>query len=335
MNKHRFSLIIPVYNTNKEFLVECFKSIENIDYTDFQVIIIDDGSNEQTKQIINEYATKNSEWLLISQNNQGQYMSRINGLKKANGEYVFFFDSDDLLDSQTFNILNEIIDKNDIDVLMYELPRFSNSINELFDTPHYFTEGFVEKDKVIAQIANFHICNICSKCAKRELLLKSSQDNNYKYGEDLIQATELVLNANSFYYTENLFYYYRKNEETRNYYSFQNTDYINYLIPVYDLLFKNNSNYNNLLPSYKTAAINAVIYASFVICKLNNYSDSKKILDSLNNQPLVKLLETIDANASIISEILFKLFNHKYYRLMHLASNLYGVIFGFDKATFR
>lgn len=333
MFETRFSIIIPVYNTRKDYLEKSIFSAFNQNYSNYEVIIVNDGSNEETSSFLNKL--ENDKLTLISQKNQGQYKSRINALHKATGDYILFFDSDDILDQNSLNILNDLIIKHQTDIVMFALPRFTNDHNNLLPYVHYYKEGLVDKKTALTQIANFHACNICSKCAKRQLLLKTNLDCNYKYGEDLVQATELMLNANSFYYTNKVFYYYRVNQEARDYYSISDVGYINYLSSVYKILFKD-STYNDLLPIYKSSAANAISYVGLGICKLfKNYGERKNKLDELNRQEVVEIAKNIDAKMPMVSTILFYLTTHSHYFLLTILSYVYEIIYGFEKVTLK
>ena len=88
------SIVIPVYNIEK-YLKECLDSILNQTFKDFEVICVDDGSKDNSLNILNEYAKKDLRFKIISQENAGAGAARNNGLKLAQGEYVQFLDADD------------------------------------------------------------------------------------------------------------------------------------------------------------------------------------------------------------------------------------------------
>ncbi len=88
------SIVIPVYNIEK-YLKECLDSILNQTFKDFEVICVDDGSKDNSLNILNEYAKKDLRFKIISQENAGAGVARNNGLSKAQGEFIIFLDSDD------------------------------------------------------------------------------------------------------------------------------------------------------------------------------------------------------------------------------------------------
>lgn len=333
MNETRFSIIIPIYNTKIEYLEAALKSALSQEYDNYEVIAVNDGSDEFTSLYLSrlEY----NRLVLINQNNQGQFKSRINALKRSSGEYIVFFDSDDILDSKALQTLNSIIIASKTDVVMFPLPRFDNSIEHINNVIHYFDEGAIQKKDVLEQIANFHSCNICSKCAKKELLLRTNLNCEFKYGEDLIQAAELIMNANSYYYTYKTLYYYRINHETRDYYKISDVNYINYIASVYHVIFDDNNN-SDLLQTYKIAAANAISFCALGICKLSKETKFKKEkLEELNKQEATIITKGLKTKMPIVSFILFNLVINNRYHLLTAISYLYDLIYGFDEVILK
>lgn len=107
----KLSIIIPVYNVEK-YLLRCLNSCANQDIAsaDYEIIIVNDGSPDESKVIAEEFVAKHPNARLINQENGGLSVARNNGLKEACGKYVWFVDSDDWIES---NCLNEIVEKMD------------------------------------------------------------------------------------------------------------------------------------------------------------------------------------------------------------------------------
>lgn len=114
----RISIIIPVYNAEK-FIRECLESIykQRMNENTFEVIIVNDGSKDQSMEMIKELTKTHCNLKIINQSNSGVSIARNNGLQIADGNYIWFIDADDIL---TDNCLKEIIDvseRNDLDIL--------------------------------------------------------------------------------------------------------------------------------------------------------------------------------------------------------------------------
>ena len=169
MNKPKFSIIVPVYNTEK-YVKRCLDSIMNQTFTDFEVIIVNDGSTDDSKDIIAKYPYK-----VINQKNQGLSMARNNGVKEATGDYLLFLDSDDYIDKDLLKEINKSLSNNP------DLVRFQ--IREVFDNEDnidYYEEDFEGKDGVLAfeTIAKYHFVeNAWAYAIKRSYYL----DNKFSF----------------------------------------------------------------------------------------------------------------------------------------------------------
>ena len=92
----RFSIIVPVYNVEK-YLKNAIESVLQQAYSNFELILVDDGSTDNCPEIIDEYASKDNRLISIHQKNSGLSAARNSGLRVARGEYIVFLDSDDML----------------------------------------------------------------------------------------------------------------------------------------------------------------------------------------------------------------------------------------------
>ena len=318
---YSFSIVVPVYNTKKEYLIESLTSLLNLKYDNYEIIIIDDGSNNETKNILKSFDDQKIVYI-ENKNNCGQHISRINGVIKAKGDYVLFVDSDDLLDYESLLTLNKILNNKEYDMLMFGYSRFDNNVNEIKFTHNYFEPGELEKDSVIKELVSFHINGACLKCTKRNLIstkINRYVNTNLREGEDLALSTDLVMNSNSFFYTDKQIYFYRINNNNREYYSFDDIKSTDRILPTYYIVFKDNQ-YNHLLKYFKEATIKMIIYKILIILKHHNINDAKILLDELLNLECTKIIKDMQAKTKIVYEFLFFLFINKKYGLFILAS---------------
>ena len=112
------SVIIPVYNV-ENYIEKCLNSIVNQTYNNLEIIIIDDGSTDNSIAIAEKIAENDKRIRIISQVNQGVSSARNLGLDNASGEYILFIDSDDWLDLETCKIALDTMIKHDADVVMW------------------------------------------------------------------------------------------------------------------------------------------------------------------------------------------------------------------------
>lgn len=113
------SIIVPMFNV-ESYISRCLDSLLKQDIENYEIIVINDGSTDQSDNIVREYQKKSNKIKILEQKNQGQSVARNKGLEEANGKYVFFVDSDDyVVENSLHNILNKII-KYDLDIAGFE-----------------------------------------------------------------------------------------------------------------------------------------------------------------------------------------------------------------------
>ena len=115
LNNMKISIIVPVYNVEK-YLERCLDSLINQTLKDIEIICINDGSTDNSSEILKEYAKKDSRIIIINQNNQGISVARNNGMNKAKGKYIGFVDSDDWVDLDFFEKLYKAAEKHNAQI---------------------------------------------------------------------------------------------------------------------------------------------------------------------------------------------------------------------------
>lgn len=115
----KFSIVIPVYNV-ENYLNKCLDSILNQTYKDYEVIIVNDGSTDNSLSIIENYESKFKNIDIINQENRGLSVARNEGIKKVNGEYFILIDSDDYIENNLLEELNKSI-KNTPDLVRFQM----------------------------------------------------------------------------------------------------------------------------------------------------------------------------------------------------------------------
>lgn len=117
MNENLISVIIPVYNT-AQYLSRCLDSVLNNTYRELEVICINDGSPDNSLEILNDYARKDCRMKVIDQKNAGVSAARNRGMDAATGEYIAFVDSDDWVHPQYFELLQDLSRQENADIMM-------------------------------------------------------------------------------------------------------------------------------------------------------------------------------------------------------------------------
>ena len=121
--KKKISIIIPVYNV-ENYLRQCIESILEQEYEEKEIILVDDGSTDNSGSICDEYADKYENVLVIHKENGGLSDARNVGLAKAAGEYVLFVDSDDFVEENSLSPIVEIVNANPVDVVLLEAQKY-------------------------------------------------------------------------------------------------------------------------------------------------------------------------------------------------------------------
>lgn len=128
----KLSVIIPIYNAEK-YLHRCIKSILNQTYTNIEIILVNDGSKDNSAKICEEYAKKNKNIIYVSKQNEGPGPARNKGIEIATGDFIGFVDSDDFIYKEMyFEMLREAV-KNDADVVQcgyFKADEMGNILNE-------------------------------------------------------------------------------------------------------------------------------------------------------------------------------------------------------------
>ena len=332
MNETRFSVITLIYNTKIEYIDFAIKSILNQDYDNYEIILIDDGSNDEVKQYISQYED-NPKFVIHHQENQGMVKSSMQGLRLAKGDYIVYVDFDDYIAPHTLKTCNDIITKYNVDVVMFNHVRFTDDINKVTELEDYFKEGIVEKQEVLRQLCMLHTNTAWCRTGKRQLYEGMEEYLNTELinGEDVQQSTYVLLRANSFYYSPEKLYYYRLLEEHRDYYDVKNMNDHNFLAPMYKMIFKDGQN-EELLSTFKTSAANSLVYNAFRICLwIKDKKEKRELLDQLNDLETTKITASIKKDIPLVSKILYYLFTRKHYTLLSLAAKLYDLIYKMEK----
>ena len=128
-NRVLISIIVPVYNVEK-YLAECLDSLINQTYQYIEIICVNDGSVDNSKSILEEYASKDYRIKIINQNNQGLSAARNTGMREASGKYIMFVDSDDWIDLCTCKEAVISAEKNHADLVFWSYTREYSGVSK-------------------------------------------------------------------------------------------------------------------------------------------------------------------------------------------------------------
>lgn len=211
----KVSIIIPVYNCEM-YIKKCLDSVLLQTYKNIEVIIIDDGSTDMSRRIINEYIKKDERIKLITQKNMGASQARNNGINFCNGEYIVFLDGDDTLNKYYVEKLYYNICNLDVDIVCCGYSEYSKyGVTELND--YYIDKNIIDKDEFINFIFKGLGGTLWGKIFKKELIDKYYIKLNPSISvcEDMVFLLEYCMKCNRYgAIEENLYNYNRLNEKS-------------------------------------------------------------------------------------------------------------------------
>ena len=200
----KVSIIVPVYNAEK-YLSDCINSLINQTYKNIEMILIDDGSTDNSGVISDEVAKIDKRIKVYHTENRGVSAARNLALSKLTGEYLTFVDSDDWVDEEYIEYLLKGIIENKVDVAMCNHYRyFTNGETKIMLD---FKERVVNQYKALNPFSKYYISYSCTTLFKRNEDLRF--DEHSMVGEDLIYRTKYLLNTSSMFAGDRPLYYYR------------------------------------------------------------------------------------------------------------------------------
>lgn len=208
------SIIVPVYNVEK-YLENCIESILNQTFKDFELILVDDGSTDNSGKICDIYEKKDSRIKVIHKNNGGLSSARNAGLDIACGKYVGFIDSDDSIHPRMYEILYDLIKKYESDISCCNYKKIYDIFKDEYENVNSLE--VIEMSNIEA-IKNLYDKEIGVKLviACNKLYRKNLFDNiRYKVGrlhEDEFMAHRILYNSKKITYVDNELYYYLQRE---------------------------------------------------------------------------------------------------------------------------
>lgn len=222
---HKYSFIIPVYNSEK-YLRKCVQSIKDIKLKDYEIILVDDGSQDDSGWICDQLQHECKRIRCIHQQNQGVSVARNHGLKAATGDYICFFDSDDSIESgKLYKLLKRIEEeKTVIDIAVFGMgfDYYYNGRRYRTDEMHVPLQGIEESSTWSDCLYELYQANslnsICNKVFRREFLKRYNlylREDMFLY-EDLEYFIRCMRRCDKILFEPEIIYHYRQAEDEGN-----------------------------------------------------------------------------------------------------------------------
>ena len=202
------TVVIPVYNVEK-YLKRCIESILIQEWKNYDILLVDDGSTDSSPQICDDYAKVYDFISVIHKKNGGLSEARNTGISHAKGDYVYFPDSDDWLEPQTFKELADVLESQEFDIVSFNREFVKGEEDTIVSDP-LVTQVYEGKDAFVQMLKHSYITGFANdKIYKKSLFI----DNNIsfpkgKYYEDLGTNYKLFLSAKNVFATNQKYYHY-------------------------------------------------------------------------------------------------------------------------------
>lgn len=191
----KLSIIVPVYNVI-DLIDATLQCVLTQSFTDFELILVDDGSTDGTYDYLLDYSRRDARIRLISQKNAGPAIARNTGIEAANGRYILFLDSDDTLIEDALTTIVEKIDEYNCDMLIFgfRIINVSGGTDFLYTYPDTY---IAEKSDLSANFGPLYQSNLLNqvwnKVYRADFLKKSGcRFSDYRYGEDRLFVFDLL-----------------------------------------------------------------------------------------------------------------------------------------------
>lgn len=263
----KVSIIIPTYNVEK-YIEECLNSLVKQTFKDFEIICVDDGSKDNTLNILNRYAKDYSNFKVVTQTNQYAGVARNNGMQHAKGKYLLFLDSDDFFELDLLELTYNKAIKTSADVVLFNANVYDDIKNEFNDSNNPLCLNLIEKQNVFSNKDTEFIYQIIKPYPWVKLYKASFVFDNKicfsktrTFNDIYFYVISLACAEKITYVDEKLVHYRRNtNNSLQDYISEDNFDAINVLYDAYLELIRRGIYNQNIEFSFNNAIIKNIKY---------------------------------------------------------------------------
>ncbi len=307
----KFSIIVPVYNVEK-YLDKCLSSIKRQNFNNYEVIIVNDGSSDNSQKTIDKYSKDDNRFKSFITENRGLSEARNYALEKVTGDYILFLDGDDYLNENLLNILNSELQIANVDLVRFSCATVDED-GKLLSKENNLEYRNKETEKIIKElITRDYVETACLYCYKCSFWKKY----NFKYAKGKIHEdyglTPLII-----YYSERItsinfigYYYVQRNNSITKI-----KDYNKIKKGVYDMYSQYKDIVNKLLVEKnsitKQTILSYVAECAIIKGRQLNNKDLKEYIESLKKDKVVKNISEYNIKKKIkkfIATISIKLY---------------------------
>lgn len=233
MNK-KVSVIVPVYKAEK-YLERCILSILNQTYTNLELILIDDGSPDNSGLICDKFAREDTRIKVIHKDNGGVSSARNIGIDVATGEYITFVDSDDYIDT---NMLKDLCDlfSEGVDLVVSSVTMITKNDTNIYSMEdRFYTASELMESFCLEKFPIITLCAPWCKLFKRDIIVNNdlSFNENMSLSEDVVFNMQYLSKIKNIVMTSKNYYFYMRDNEESLYTKFRNSNFAD-LIKAYE-----------------------------------------------------------------------------------------------------
>lgn len=329
MKKTLFSVIMPVFNAEL-YLREAIDSVLNQSFKDFELIIINDGSTDNSENIIKSYSDERIRY--YKQRNSGPSVARNFGIKKVNAEFILFLDSDDTISKNLLLESYRIINERQIDLIIFGYTRKNTTeINQLKESIsfHEINRRNAFENIIKNSYKNVSFVTVWGKVIRYKLVSEMFFPTNTPIYEDVFYTNELYFKVKNIYLCENPLYFYRKNTNSLTQSSFNLSKKIHGIegkIQRIEIILK--KNYDHLLiPAHFSLVMyfNLDVFRNYPVMRFQKEYPNLFYTYKLSLNYLMKsnisILKKFTLKIILISPFFFGFLVEKLFKLRKMMSN--------------
>ena len=202
----KYSVIVPCYNTAST-LETTIKSIRSSGLTDYEILLVDDGSKDGTPALCDRLAAEHADVRCIHKGNGGVSSTRNRGLEEAQGEYVWFFDADDLVDKDSMKRAAQIIDAYAPDMLMFGMSFDYYAGKRMYRRLelHSDIEGILAPADLNAAFSELYHNNMLTPCWNKLIRRRVLTENGIRFHEDMFVMEDFLFSLEAMRYCETVY----------------------------------------------------------------------------------------------------------------------------------
>lgn len=301
----KVSIIVPIYNVDK-YLDRCIESILNQTFNDFELILVNDGSKDKCKEIINFYFKKDDRIRIINKENGGVSSARNAGINIAEGDFIGFVDPDDYLELDAIEYIYKLAVSNNSNIVAYRMNTYKSD-TLISNMPINENIEIYSRDKAIIKQLNdaYFLYSVCNKLFSKRMFDNTRFSEDIRYAEDALFNYEMLLKTDKIVISNLRKYNYVINDEgIVSNINHKRLDILDAQKRIYEILrdeYPKNS--KEILKQYITSSIGILIDVS----KENYCKENRKLIKMLRKKVNYdkNLLKNIKLDSKKISILFF------------------------------